>query len=153
RINVFVNSVKNVLLTSITKQTIDDFLSNRNVSKQTKTNDRLALSRFFVWCIGRKWMTSNPARKETKSPRPARNPEVLSVAECQRLLRNAEKFKAGRLVPFLAVALFGGLRPTMEARRLTWDKVNFVDNEITVVSTNPRKRGRTMKIIPTLRSW
>ena len=44
-------------------------------------------------------------------------PSVLSVAECQKLLAAAEAHKGGLLVPYVAVCLFGGLRP-FEASRL-----------------------------------
>lgn len=154
RVNVFVNSVPNMEVSAVTPDTVADFLRNRNVSRQTKTNDRLALSKFFGWCREeKKWTAGNPARKENKTRRPARpEPKVLSVEECERLMRGAEKFKRGRLVPYFAVCLFGGLRPT-EAARMDWARVNLADGELTISSRNKTKRGRTIELSATLAAW
>ncbi len=153
RVNIFANSIGNMLLTAITGDVISQFLDKRNVSAQTKTNDRLALSRFFVWCKAKKWIAINPARKEEKTRRPARpEPVVISVDDAKRLLHSAEKFKRGKLAPYVAVCLFGGLRPT-EAKRLTWERVNLDDGEISVSSHNKTKRGRMVKMSATLKAW
>lgn len=154
RINLFVNSIPNLKLTQITPDAINEFLAKRQVSLQTRINDRLAVSRFFTWAKSQKLVASNPARTEEKIRRPARpEPAVLSVDDAEKLLRAAEDYKGGRLVPYLAVCLFGGLRPMSEALRLTWDRVNFADGELTVSSANKTKRGRTIKLDSPLREW
>ena len=66
----------------------------------------------------------------------------LPVDECERLLRAAEAFESGKLVPYVALCLFGGLRP-FEAARLTWEQVNLVDKEIRLKGAADQDGQRT----------
>jgi integrase len=82
-----------------------------------------------------------------------REPVVLPVNECEALLRAAEAFERGRLTPYVALCLFGGLRP-FEAARLTWDQVNLVDGEIRLKGTQTKTgKGRIVVICKTLKAW
>ena len=59
----------------------------------------------------------------------------------------------GRPVLYLAVCLFGGLRPFGEAPRLTWSQVNLADNEIRLEGQQT-KTGRPRVVMGrTLRAW
>jgi integrase len=80
-------------------------------------------------------------------------PSVLTVDEAKALLRAAENLKDGQLVPYVAVCLFGGLRP-FEAQRLTWQQVNLKDGELRL-EANQTKTGmpRVIAICPTLKKW
>jgi integrase len=156
RVNLFRNSVPNLRVSEIGPDVLDKFFSTRKVAALTKIGDREAISRFFSWCIDRprRWTAVNPCReirlekKHDQSP-----PAILSVPECKDFLSAAESFKAGQLVPYIAVCLFGGLRPA-EAQRLTWDSVNLGDGEIRVESQSSKtKRPRVLAIGKTLRAW
>jgi len=79
---------------------------------------------------------------------------ILPVKDCRRLLKAAGP--AG-LAPYVAVCLFGGVRPA-ETARLKWDAVNLKDREIRLeanqVKTGRRtQRGRTVAICDTLYAW
>ena len=156
RVNLFRNSVPNLRVSEIGPDVLDKFFSARKVSALTKIGDREAISRFFSWCIERprRWSAVNPCReirlekKHDQTP-----PAILSVEECKDFLSAAESFKAGQLVPYVAVCLFGGLRPA-EAQRLSRDAVNMVDGEIRVESQSSKtKRPRVVAIGKTLRAW
>jgi integrase len=57
------------------------------------------------------------------------------------------------LVPYVALCLFGGLRP-FEAARLTWDQVNLGDKEIRLKGQQTKTgKGRIVEICPTLKAW
>lgn len=133
------------------------YLEKRDVAKASKDNDRRALSRFFGWCMARprNWIKTNPARKETREHRKVREekPAVLSLEECESLLKAAQTHRGGRLVPYVAVCLFSGLRP-FEAARLTWDDVNLKDRQISLAG-NQTKTGspRVVAICDTLGAW
>ncbi|OQC24651.1 MAG: site-specific tyrosine recombinase XerC [Verrucomicrobia bacterium ADurb.Bin063] len=156
RVGIFTNSIGNVEVNHITPDMVFGFLDKREVSRRTKINDRLVLSRFFAWCKEppRRWLAVNPARKEEKTKRmPKPSPVILSVDQCERLLQAAAKHRRGRLVPYVAVCLFGGLRP-FEAARLTWDGVNLADGEIRLEASQCKtRRPRTVKIGKTLSAW
>jgi len=156
RINVFVNSVPNLLVSDITPDTIYGYLEKRSVAKASKDNDRRALSRFFVYCMERprKWIVTNPARKEKRERRTNGNtPAILSLADCKSILGAAEKHRRGRLAPYVAVCLFGGLRP-FEAARLRLEQINIKDGEIRIEAEQTKtKTGRVVTMGPTLKAW
>ena len=78
---------------------------------------------------------------------------MLPLDECKGLLRAAQAHEGGRLVPYLALCLFGGLRP-FEAARVPWDQVNLGDGEIRIKSTQTKTgKGRIVEIQPTLKAW
>ena len=88
RVNTFVNSVANVVLSDITPEFLEGYLTKTraSVSAITRDNDRRALSRFFSWCIERprRWLATNPARRETRARRPEMPPPaVLSIEDCR----------------------------------------------------------------------
>lgn len=155
RATMFASGTGNVLVNEITSDGIDAYLTGRNVSPSSRDNDRRALSRFFTWCMERprRWCAFNPcaAVKVEQGEKPA--PVILDLATCKRLLGAAEKHKAGKLAAYVAVALFGGMRP-FEIRRLTWAKVNMDDDEIRLDATDTKTgRGRVVPIGPTLKRW
>jgi integrase len=163
RVNVFVNSVPNMRVADVTKEAIQTYLSKRAISPKSKDNDRRALSSFFSWCMDdeRKWTAVNPCSKKKKRIGKGKAedqdeaPDILGVEDCETLLRAAEAHKGGRMVPYLAVCLFAGLRP-FEAARLpsSWSQVNLPDNEIRLEASQTKTgRSRVVTICPTLRTW
>jgi integrase len=157
RVNVFVNSVANHLISDVTADTMNAYLSARPISLKSRDNDRRAVSSFFAWCIEKKWTAINPCRKEGRRKKAVGNrgttPPVLTVDECSKLLRAAEQQEEGRLVPYVAVSLFCGLRP-WETRRLTWETVNLRDGEIRLDGSKTKTgRPRVIAISPTLKAW
>ena len=156
RMNVFKGSTPNIRIAEFTPEHIDTFLATRNVSASGKDTDRRAVSRFFSWCIERPryWATSNPCR-EVKTEVKRKRAVVLTVDQCEHLLRAAENYKRGKLVPYVALCLFAGLRPDSEAKRLPWEQINLADGEIRVESSDSKEEesSRTVTIDATLKKW
>lgn len=155
RMKVFKNGVANLRVSEITPEFIESFLAARNTTPGGKDTDRRAISRFFSWCIERprRWTTTNPAREVRIDRGEIPPPEILTIDDCEKLLRAAENHKAGLLVPYVAVCLFAGLRPD-EAKRLTWQQVNLADKEIRLESSQTKtKTPRVVTIHPTLAKW
>jgi integrase len=157
RVNLFRHSIPDLRVVDISADVIAEFLSGRKrVSALTKVGDREAISRFFSWCAERprQWLKINPCREiRVEKSREAKPPEILSVEECKRLLIKAATHRRGRLAPYIAACLFGGLRPA-EAQRLTWDKVNLADREIRVEAQSTKTRQpRVVSIAKPLSAW
>ncbi len=131
RIAIFGNSVPNIRVADFTAEHIEQYIATRKVGPSGKDTDRRAVSRFFSWCKERprRWCAVNPCQGVKIEMGEKTPPAILAFAQCKRLLEQAEKFKDGRLVPYVAVCLFAGLRP-FEAQRLEWEQVNLADNEI-----------------------
>lgn len=155
RMNVFKNGISNHRVAEITPEIIENYLATRNTSPAGKDTDRRAISRFFSWCIERprRWAISNPAREVRIDRGETPPPEILTIDDCEKLLRAAESHEAGMLAPYVAVCLFAGLRPD-EAKRLTWQQVNLTDKEIRLESYQTKtKAARVVAIHPTLAKW
>jgi site-specific recombinase XerD len=154
----FINSLGNIRVTDVLPDHIENYLSHRNVSANTKDADCRAISSFFSWCMKgkRHWCVNNPCYAveiEGLTSDDDREPVVLPVSECEALLRAAETFENGHLVPYVALCLFGGLRP-FESARLTWDQVNLTDGEIRLKGTQTKTgKGRIVVICKTLKAW
>lgn len=156
RVRIFAGMTGNIPIASISPEVIEQFLDKRgSVSATTRDNDRRALSRFFRFCIDRprRWIEHNPCAVVTVATARSTAPEILDVDQCRRLLDAARTHKSGKLLGYVALGLFGGLRP-FEAARLTWDKINLVDNEIRIeADISKTGRPRTIELNPTLRAW
>jgi integrase len=155
RVGIFAGQTGNLPLAAISPEKIEAFLESRRVSATTRDNDRRALSRFFKFCAARPrhWLRHNPCSVVTVEMPEAEEPKILTVDECQRLLDAAQGYKDGKLLGYIALGLFGGLRP-FEAARLKGSCVNLADGEIRIeAATSKVKRTRTIEINPTLRAW
>ncbi|MEY2428876.1 MAG: hypothetical protein QOJ40_1761, partial [Verrucomicrobiota bacterium] len=161
RINIFKSIMGDVRLSSITPEIIDSFLAKRQtaakgkLSAVTLDNDRRAVSRFFKFCCERPrhWMSHNPCREvQIQQPDPS-EPEVLTVKQCKRLLKAAQGHKEGKLLGYVVLGLFGGLRP-FEAARLNWNRISEADKEIVIdASISKVKRRRVIPMNATLCAW
>ena len=158
RVSHFINNTGNMRVTDVLPDHIEHYLAQRNVSANTKDADCRAISSFFTWCMKgkRHWAINNPCYAveiEGLTADDDREPVVLPVSECEALLRAAEKFENGHLVPYVALCLFGGLRP-FEAARLSWEQVNLTDGEIRLKGTQTKTgKGRIVVIEKTLKAW
>ncbi|HRI12839.1 MAG TPA: hypothetical protein PLX89_07525 [Verrucomicrobiota bacterium] len=156
-IGMFARLVGNPKLGEITPDFLDGYFERRKVSPTSKDAARRALSRFFSWCIERprRWLLANPAAAVRVLPKNADKapPAILTVDQCERLVRAAEAEESGRLVPWFALGLFGGLRPT-EASRVTWAQINLKDGEIRLEGVQTKTGDpRVLEVGPTLREW
>ena len=152
---LFVNSVENYRLDAITPELIESYLAKRAVTPIARDSDRRVVKAFFHWAgeRPRRWLTINPAAAVTVELGQRPEPAVLTVPQCVALLRGAETHRDGRLIPHIAVCLFGGLRPS-EAARLTWGQVNFKDKEIRLSGTDTKTgRSRVIPLSTTLATW
>jgi integrase len=120
-------------------------------SPGSKDTDRRCVSRFFSFCIEKKWLTTNPAKKQTRS----RNREqtvisVLTVDQCKALLHAAEQEE---LAVYMSICLFAGLRPS-EAARLDWKAINLKDRTIRLEHDQTKThQSRVVTINDTLHGW
>ncbi len=155
RMTMFKNSVPNMPLSEMTPDDIWTFLDSRKSTPGTKDTDRRAVSRFFSFCIERprRWINFNPCHSVKIKQAQNGHPAILLLTECKAILHAAESYKDGLLAPYVAVCLFGGLRPT-EAARLDWAQVNLDDGEILLTQDQTKtKKSRVVKICPTLGAW
>lgn len=157
RVNMFSRLVGNPKLGEITPDFLDGYFGRLKGSPAGKDASKRALSSFFNWCLERprRWMTINPARGVRVLPknRVDHQPAILTVQEAERVMRAAESVEGSRMVPWFALGLFGGLRPT-EAARMTWEQVNLIDGQIRLEASQVKTgSSRIVEINDTLRTW
>ena len=151
----FVNSTENYRLDAVTPEMIETYLAGRQVSAMARAADHRVVSAFFRWAGARprRWLTTNPAAAVVVELGTPPEPAILTVDQCESLLRAAEAHRGGRAVPLVAICLFAGLRPS-EAQRLNWSKVNFTDREIRLSADDTKTgRSRVVPIEKTLAAW
>ncbi len=108
-------------------------------SPQTRANLRTKLSQFLGFAKLQGWLDSNPL-EDVKLARPPKAPvSILEIKQAGRLLQLADQSpERAYVLPYLAICLFAGLRPS-EAERLTWQDIHFTTGDIHV-------RGETSKV-------
>jgi len=158
RVRHFIKRMPNLRVIDVLPEHVEQYLATLKICPDSKDGYRRKLSSFFSWCMKgkRHWTVNNPCYAvEVEGGRrdEEQEPVVLAVAACEALLRAAETFEDGRLVPYLALCLFGGLRPA-EAERVSWDQVNLTDREIRLKGSQTKTgKGRIVAVGPTLKAW
>lgn len=116
-------------------------------TRKTYLRDLVTL---FSWGQKNGHLVLNPAAKVERIVMPDTAPPILTVEQCELLMRTAERTDRP-LIPFLSLCLFGGLRPS-EAMRI--QKENIKENHIEVYGKRVRARNRRLVAInDTLRAW
>jgi integrase len=142
-------------ITEIDEHSIQNFLDSLPYTPRAKLNVRTKFCQFLNYCRRRKWIRENPAEAirvrvsngDVQILRP-RDSEQLLVAAQQ-----AETTTALSVIPYLAVSLFGGLRPG-EAEQLRWEYIHFDTREIEVLAkTSKTKETRFVKMEDALIDW
>ena len=120
---------------------LDGYKSNRKkpLSPVSRNNFLAYLTAFFNFAVKKGYRTSNPVEKidRTRLDRP--EIAILTPDEVRRLLFAARHHEP-KLVPYLAIAVFAGVRPA-ELQRLTWDRVNFDLKYIHITGAAAKVRG------------
>lgn len=131
----------------VTPDDCREFVFRKGTSPRNQINDRLAVSNFLNWCVRRQFAVTNHMESVDKPAVDSQEPSVLSLGDCRKLLAGARAYKEGLLLPYVAVSLFAGLRPT-ELSRLTWDRVDLKEKTITLDGSMAKTRQRRIVKLP-----
>ena len=136
------------MLADITPRHIEDAISRFS---KVRHNTMLSHAKvFFGYALNEGWLSVSPAArlKRLRSPEPPKS--VFSVEQAQALLLCAERMKP-KLVPYLALGLFAGIRPG-ELQRMTSASIKakfiILDGKDTKTAD-----ARTIRIRPNLAQW
>jgi len=131
----------------VTHDDCHEFVFRKGTSPRNQINDRLAVSNFLNWCVRRQFAVTNNMANVDKPAVDSQEPSLLSLADCRKLLAGARDYKDGLLLPYVAVSLFAGLRPT-EIARLTWERVDLNEGTITLDGSMAKTRQRRIVKLP-----
>ena len=125
----------------ILPDTIRPLIHKPTRSPTSRDTYRRGIHAFLAWAAENGYCRSNPCANIKRPQLERGEPVVLTVAECSALLDAAGTFKAGALLPYLALGLFAGLRPT-ELARLEWSRVDLEQGTVIIGSDVAKMRSR-----------
>jgi hypothetical protein len=156
---------KNYFLHEITPEDVVRFLQSLRArdgvnaaSKKTWNNYRTDLYQFFGWCGDkpRRWISGNPAADATRFKIDREQINVLALDQCKALMNYVAEFRGGELVRYFALALFAGIRPDGELRKLAQHS-ELADLGNRVIRITPMiaktRKARQVQIRPNLHKW
>lgn len=122
-------------------ETLDRVIFKTGTSPRRHANVRRALHNFFGWAQRQGYCAANPVASISSVKVEQDEPEVLSLPEVRKLLAAATNYKEGKMVPYVALSLFAGIRPR-ELARMTWDDINLKTGTITIGPKMAKIRAR-----------
>jgi integrase len=170
RVGFLENQFGEKLVSEILPAHVNEAIAQPGVTEETKQDNRRSISSFFSWCIDKQYCVTNPAKKtsRTRSAKDDAEPAILTLAEVRKLLATARNFKGGKLIPYVALSLFTGIRPT-ELARISWEHLDLDAGTITIGAklakmrqrrivefvqiTERDKKGKEIKLPANLRDW
>jgi integrase len=155
-LNQFAASFDGKPVAEITTAEIDHWLrsltdseTDEPLAPRTRNNFRRVLNVAFNFARNRGYCVDNPAAMTAKAKVVDAAAGILSVEETSRLLESASE----KLVPYLAVEAFAGLRRA-ELERLDWKEIDLQSRLIEVTASKAKSaRRRFIKIKPNLGLW
>ncbi len=138
---LLVSSRQETPFDEITVDTLKGIITRPKTSPQTQKNVRRGLHTFYEWAKGRGYVAENLVAKIPTPEMDEAEPEVLPLPEVRKLLAAAVAFKDGTLVPYVALSLFAGIRPT-ELARLSWDDIDLEEGSVTIGPAIAKMRQR-----------
>ena len=134
---------------------VSAFIRKLPYAARTKHNIRTKLSQFLNYCRREgKWITANPTENVKVRVRNGEEVKILTVPEVRQLLDAASNSELpASVIPYLAVQLFGGLRP-FEAAQLRWERIHFETHQIEVLGeTSKTRETRFVQMEQLLVKW
>lgn len=149
----FVAVFGKVFLHEVTVHDIEGWLDSLNATPVTREAYMRNVRAFFEFGVRREYVKVNVARKVEKATLDDHIPSMMPAKGVETLLRKAET-ETPRLVPYLALAFFAGLRPTSEIGEMTWDNIDLEGRVIRVIpSVAKTRRQRFVDISDNLAAW
>lgn len=134
----------------VTGARLEAWFEALGLSGETWNWHRRVASSLFGWCVRKGLASGNAAGMIEVAIIDRGGVEILTTAQSAALMRAAEKLRP-TMLPYLALGLFAGLRPT-ELRRLDWRAVE--PSHIRIGSGVAKARSmRLVDVRPTLAAW
>lgn len=130
---------------------IDDWLRKSGLSPRSRNNLRNAVQTLFSFAKGRGYLPKDHDEIEAVPLVKDRDGaiEVFTPAELVEILNHADE----RLIPFLALGAFAGIRHA-EIQRLEWKDIRFDDGIVEIRAAKAKTASRrTVPIVDCLKAW
>ncbi|HTQ52704.1 MAG TPA: tyrosine-type recombinase/integrase [Candidatus Acidoferrales bacterium] len=136
----FVRGREDMPLRDVRLEDIEKWFLGRNEATCTRASNTWRLSALFSFAVRRGWIQDNPCRR-LEGVRVDRDvPVIFTVKQCRAMLEFAREHFP-RFIPWMALALFAGVRPD-ELRRLTWACVDLKAQHVVIDQAASKVRRR-----------
>lgn len=119
-LNLFARGREDWPVAAITVCTVEEWFASRIEALTTQRANMGRLASLFTFCVRRGWMALNPCDALDKARLDPKPPRILSVEEARTVLTTC-RAESPKLMPWLALGLFCGLRPE-EAEQCAWTR-------------------------------
>jgi len=126
-------------IADVTPAVLDAWFAGRKESPSTRQTGMNRLSALFSFCERRGYIRENPIKRLERVRVPHVKPEILSVEECQRLVKAAEKDEG--MLTYVGLALFCGIRPD-EALRIDQKEIDLERGIVILDAEKSKVRNR-----------
>lgn len=127
----FAKGRESLPVSAITTAVVEDWFKARNETPRSKRGHIFNLSSLFSHCVRKGWMKSNPVSGLDPVRIDRQVPSTLTLKQCRKALIWAYR-REPRLLAWLTLALFGGLRPDAEADFIGWKDIDLKGGRITI---------------------
>ncbi len=143
----------------LTSRDVQAWITANDWQPKTRRNYLGDVSAMFEWAMlpTQRFARMNPCTGIEREPKKRRGKTAsLSTEQAEQLLRAAHAKEDWRILAYLTVSLFGGLRPEAEAadQKFHWSAVNLDERHIhlteEIVKTGP---GRTVDLTENAVKW
>lgn len=110
------------------------------------------VSSIYTWGISNGFCKDNSLSGLARRKQKKKTVSLLSVKQVNLLLKTAWQHDK-EMVPYFAIGIFAGLRPTSELENLVWEDVNFEEKWIRVDFGNKTDTKRFVSIEDNLLKW
>ncbi|MEO6874547.1 MAG: site-specific integrase [Opitutaceae bacterium] len=147
------------LVVELTGPLLMGFFERGMPSSKTYNNRRGIVSTFLKYAFQKGWLEKNPlARIPARRIRRNRSSaHTLTAASAAEMMHWLETFEDGCWIPFFALTLFAGIRPSVPQGEITRLKPEHIDLEAGIISISPEvskvHEARKVTIQPNLAAW
>ena len=152
RVGRFAKRLGETAVHEISSHDIERWMDQLKWGPSARDKNRTALMGFFNYALKHEYVRQNPVKKLERPIIDRKTPKAFTPAQVERLMRAAQKHRPA-MVPYLAIGLFAGLRPT-EVKNLNWHEINLKSRTIRVLPEVSKTRdARAVDISDNLLEW
>ncbi len=122
-IEAYTDTHRGVMIGQITAPDIEQWLNQHNWTPRTRMSVVSRFNTLFSFALRRGYVKENPCVRLEKITLDQRPPIILSISQCARAVSFTRR-KLPKLLPWLALGLFAGVRPE-EADQITWQDLDL----------------------------
>jgi integrase len=151
-LDLFARGRETLPVDAITVADIERWFSERREAPSTKASNLGRLSALFALSTRRSYCTENPCERVERVTVERRPPAILTPEQTANALSDARQ-RMPRFVPWLALALFAGIRPE-ELDKLRWSDVDLKAGIVTIdAAASKVRQRRIVQLMPVAREW